>query len=108
MWRFFPFFSFLYLRVNGIYVHCTVPVLFTFSSGFRPKKKKNESAALLVFFFLPRYKEPFIVGRTVKEGEQLLVGLQAALRDIATTQLEIERLAAADQIKVLSKSVALI
>ena len=44
----------------------------------------------------------------MKEGEQLLVGLQAALRDIATTQLEIERLAAADQIKVLSKSVALI
>ena len=73
------------------------------------QKRRRTNQPLCSFaFLLPRYKEPFIVGRTVKEGEQLLVGLQAALRDIATTQLEIERLAAADQIKVLSKSVALI
>ena len=107
MWRFFPFFLFCICVLMGSMYIVQYRCCLHSVQDSNPKRRTNQPLCSFAFL-LPRYKEPFIVGRTVKEGEQLLVGLQAALRDIATTQLEIERLAAADQIKVLSKSVALI
>ncbi|XP_023335533.1 mediator of RNA polymerase II transcription subunit 21 [Eurytemora carolleeae] len=47
------------------------------------------------------------LNRSVLEGEELLKVLQYALRDIANTQMEIDRLAAVDEIKVSSDNFAL-
>ena len=49
----------------------------------------------------------FLHSRSVEEGEELLRVLQLALRDIASTQLEIDRVAALDQVKVVSDNFAL-